>query len=185
MHYEVEQKFPVADLAPIAAALEALGAEISPPVQETDYYYGHPARDFSTTDEALRIREVSGRYYITYKGPKIDQQTKTRREIELPLAAEADLLDKWQSLLEALGFNLVGKVQKQRRRARLVWEDRPVQVTLDQVPPLGCFVELETTAREDQLDAARASIASLAARLGLAGGERRSYLELLLEREGG
>jgi len=36
-------------------------------------------------DEALRIRVVGDKSFVTYKGPKLDKTTKTRREIELPL----------------------------------------------------------------------------------------------------
>jgi adenylate cyclase class 2 len=56
-------------------------------------------------------------------------------------------------------------------------------VALDDVEGLGAFVELELMAREDQLDAARAALSQLASQLQLAGSERRSYLELLLERD--
>ena len=55
MDYEVEQKFPVDDLAPIEAKLSVLGAEISEPRTEVDLYFNHPARDFAQTDEALRL----------------------------------------------------------------------------------------------------------------------------------
>ena len=85
MQYEVEQKFPVADLAAVEAGLAALGAGISAPREEVDLYFAHPARDFAATDEALRLRLTGLQGSITYKGPKIDAVTKTRREIELPL----------------------------------------------------------------------------------------------------
>ena len=109
MKYEVEQKFPVGDMASLESKLVELGAVISDPQQEKDLYYAHPARDFRTTDEALRIRRVGHASYITYKGPKVDQTTKTRREIELPLSAalstEAGTPDAWRSLLEVLDFS--------------------------------------------------------------------------------
>ena len=63
-----------------------LGATIEPPVVQVDQYFAHPARDFAQTDEALRLRRVGKQNFITYKGSKIDATTKTRREIELPLA---------------------------------------------------------------------------------------------------
>ena len=44
-----------------------------------------PCRDFAQTDEALRIRTVGDTSFVTYKGPKLDATTKTRRELELPL----------------------------------------------------------------------------------------------------
>jgi len=104
MKYEVEQKFPVADLADVQARLTDLGAAISSPHEEWDLYFVHPVRDFAQTDEALRIRRKKDFYAITYKGPKIDQTTKTRREIELPLGDSEQAARQWVELLIALGF---------------------------------------------------------------------------------
>src|SRR6187401_1493860 len=85
MRYEVEQKHRVDDPAALAQRLAERGVMAGPPVVQTDCYYAHPARDFAATDEALRIRSVGGESFVTYKGPKLDAATKTRREIELPL----------------------------------------------------------------------------------------------------
>jgi len=81
MQYEVEQKFPVSDMPALQERLIALGATIGETQVEVDLYFGHPARDFSKTDEALRIRRIGAKNCITYKGPKIDITTKTRCEI--------------------------------------------------------------------------------------------------------
>ena len=86
MKIEVELKFAVADAVAVREKLNQLGAEFLAPVIQTDNYYAHPARDFAATDEALRIRRVGTASYLTYKGPKIDQMTKTREETEIPLA---------------------------------------------------------------------------------------------------
>lgn len=178
MSYEVEQKFPVPDLAALRSQLESAGAAISPSRREEDLYFAHPARDFSKTDEALRLRTVGDRHRITYKGPKIDAATKTRREIELPLAAESAA--QWPELLQALGFQPVAHVRKTRSKAHLRWRDRDVEISLDEVDGVGTFVELELVCEEEELDATRARIISLAESLGLARSERRSYLELLM-----
>jgi adenylate cyclase, class 2 len=185
--YEVEQKFPVDNLAAVERKLGSRGAQIGPRVVEVDRYFNHPARDFAETDEAVRIRRKGEEHFITYKGPKIDQTTKTRREIELALADDPSPGDKstveaWSELLTSLGFRVVAEVRKTRRRAEVEHEGRTVEATLDEVDGLGEFVELELVAEEDGLDAARACLASLAESLGLAGSERRSYLELLLAR---
>jgi adenylate cyclase class 2 len=180
MRFEVEQKFPVADLAEIERRLAELGVPIGPPVEQVDLYFAHPVRDFAQTDEALRIRRVGDETFITYKGAKIDPTTKTRREIELPLAGGAAAMRPWRELLEALGFRPVAEVAKRRRTAKLNWEGRQVEVALDEVAPLGSFVELEIDADEADVQAAKKCLASLAAKLGLGLGERRSYLELLL-----
>jgi adenylate cyclase class 2 len=184
MYYEVEQKFPVGDLAAVEAKLKALGAVVSEPCSEIDTYYAHPARDFARTDEALRLRRSSAGSFITYKGPKVDATTKTRWEIDLPLAIDDRGPGAWASLLEALGFTPVAEVRKQRRKARVPWQDRQIETTLDEVADVGTFVELELTADAQDADGAKRSIASLAEALGLEDSERRSYLELLLHRRG-
>jgi adenylate cyclase class 2 len=180
--YEVENKFPVLALEPVEQRLRALGATPEPGVRQLDRYYEHPARDFAQTDEALRIRCVGDENRFTYKGPKIDATTKTRREIELPLAPGADAAATAGALLEALGFRLVAEVAKLRRNATFEWQGRAFHAALDDVDGLGFFVELETAADETDLEEARAALASLVAQLELARPERRSYLELLLHR---
>lgn len=181
--YEVESKFPVLTLEPIAQRLQALGANPEPGVHQLDRYYGHPARDFAATDEALRLRCVGKENRFTYKGPKIDAATKTRREIELPLAPGADAAATAGALLEALGFHLVAEVAKRRRGATFSWQGRAFHAALDEVDGLGFFVELETAADEAGLEEARAALASLVDHLELANPERRSYLELCLQRQ--
>ena len=180
MRFEVEQKFPVSDLAEIERRLGELKVTIGPPVEQVDLYFAHPVRDFAHTDEALRIRRVGNDCFITYKGSKIDPATKTRREIELPLAGGVAAFPRWTELLAALGFRSVAEVAKRRRTGRLEWEGRQVEVALDEVGPLGSFVELEIVADAAEVEPARDCLASLAAKLGLERSERRSYLELLL-----
>jgi len=186
MRYEVEQKFRVANPADLEGRLVELGADFGPPEWQVDCYYAHPTRDFAATDEALRIRRVGDANFVTYKGPKLDQVTKTRREIEVPLDFGEQPAADFGNLLVALGFRLVAEVYKQRRRAELPWQGQAVDVALDQVERLGHFIELELQADDDGLEWAKQNIASLAVRLGLAHSERRSYLELLLgeRREG-
>jgi len=182
MAIEVEQKFPVVQLAAMCDKLAALGATVGERREEVDRYYAHPARDFARTDEALRIRGVGPAGFLTYKGPKMDATTKTRREIELALPEGEQGRRAWGELLEALGFRPIAEVRKRRRKARVPWQGRRVEVSLDEVERLGTFVELELLAEPDDVEPAKACIASLAAHLGLAGSERRSYLELLLGR---
>jgi len=57
-----------------------------------------------------------------------------------------------------------------------------IEVSLDEVEELGTFVELELVAGASRIESAKALLAELAGRLGLAESERRGYLELLLER---
>lgn len=183
--YEVELKFPVADTATLEGRLAPLGPRWSAPSEQVDRYFAHPCRDFAATDEALRLRWEGGAAAITWKGPKIDPRTKTRREIEIPLTAPAPedgpaAIDHWTSLLEALGFRAVHEVVKRRRAATVEWRGATIEVALDRVAGLGEFVELEARAAGEDLAAARDRVESLARALGCADAERRSYLELLL-----
>jgi len=183
MRFEVEQKFAVTDMARLHQQLVSMGAAFAAPVVQVDRYFGHPLRDFARTDEALRLRQIGLSNYVTYKGPKIDATTKTRREIELALQEGSETAERWVALLDALGFTSVATVRKRRHPGRLVWQDVTVEVALDQVEGLGEFVELELAAEEAELDAAKSKIQSLVDRLELSAPERRSYLELLLARE--
>jgi adenylate cyclase class 2 len=188
--YEVEQKFRVADPVALEAKLVALAARFRDPVEQLDRYFGHPCRDFVKTDEALRLRRVGDDVAVTWKGPRIDSASKTRRELELGLAEVPPLpdgprggqavLDRWTELLEALGFRRVRDVAKRRRGARLPWQGTEVEVALDRVEGMGDFLELELQAAEGEVPLANACIASLARELGCDTQERRSYLELMI-----
>lgn len=185
MRYEVEMKFAVADMAALEARLAEYGAAISQPQSEVDIYFAHPARDFAQTDEALRIRRKGLANFITYKGPKIDPTTKTRREIDLPLPPGEETAQAWIGMLIALGFGIVGEVRKSRRKAQIDWQGQSVEGSLDEIEGLGTFAELELVVDDEGLEMAKACIVSLAEKLGLEGSERRSYLELLIEWKSG
>ena len=189
--YEVELKFPVSDPADVERRLTGLGATLSAAVDQIDRYFAHPARDFAVTDEALRLRRVGDDVVVTWKGPRIDAATKTRREIELgvaPSAAGASdgaaTIARWTGLLEALGFRQVREVAKRRRTAVLHVDGGEIEAALDDVAGLGWFLELEEQAAAADVDRARARLGSLARDLGCATPERRSYLELLLAAAG-
>ena len=164
MSYEVELKFPVPDLSAFAQKLAEQSVSISPPQEEIDLYFAHPARDFAQTDEALRLRRKGEANCITYKGPKIDATTKTRREIELPLAAGPESLAAWTALLEAVGFRPVAEVRKSRCKAVIAWQGRHVEACLDDVAGVGTFVEFELVVEESEVEAAKTCIQSLAGR---------------------
>ena len=190
--YEVELKFPVADPRAFAERLATLAGRLYAPDDQVDRYFNHPCRDFACTDEALRLRHDGDGVAITWKGPRIDATTKTRREIELPLSvgpaecgdaaspAESTIAH-WTELLEALGFRPVATVAKRRQSARVHWQGMEVDVALDSVAGVGEYLELELQASEAEVPQARACLESLACELDCGPTERRSYLELLLE----
>jgi adenylate cyclase class 2 len=180
--YEVELKVR-ADHGPVRERLADLDARHAGAVVQTDTYYDAPHREFAETDEALRIRretpvEGDGQAYLTYKGPLVEEESKTREEAETPVAdgrATADLLD-------GLGFEPAATVHKERDRYTIGEQT----VTLDAVEGLGEFVEVERAVDSaEAIEPAREEASRLLVRLGLdpADGIRTSYLGLLLATE--
>ena len=180
--YEVELKFPIQDAAAMAARMKALGARRGPQVRQVDRYFSHPVRDFAQTDEALRLRTEGTQNRLTYKGPLLDATTKTRQEIEIAVEAGTDGALRAWALFRALGFEEVRTVRKQRLPFELHAEGRDFVLAIDSVEGLGDFIEIETLAGPDDWESARDSALRLAAQLQLTASERRSYLQLLLER---
>ncbi len=144
----------------------------------SDTYLSHPSRDFSETDEALRIRTVKdledGRVqvYLTYKGPKLSKRSKARYEMELKIPGG----DGMREILERLGFRKVLKVIKERRTFTM--DD--MEACIDLVPDLGCFLEVEVM--DDDIKRGEARVLKFLEDWELEKTERRSYLELLMEK---
>ncbi len=169
---ELEVKVPCEDLAGLEMRLKEMGGKHLEDLEQVDLYFSHPARDFGGTDEALRLRRENERTLITYKGPKLDKDTKLREEIELGV----EDLDRMSMVLERLGFRPVIRIAKRRT----VYDLRGIHFCLDRLPGLGDFVEMEW--QGDDLDEGKRRIMELKQRLELVGNERRSYLELLMEK---
>jgi len=181
--YEVELKFPLIDGEDFVRRLVKLGARPGPSADQCDLYFNHPARDFEHTDEALRIRTIGGRHRVTYKGPVVDPQIKTRREIEIGMDGD-DAFQKLAEMLRLLGFRPVREVRKRRDAYHLEWQGREFEVAVDDVAELGLFAEFETQADESGRSAASSAILSLVAEFQLSAPEQRSYMALLLAKDG-
>ncbi len=172
---EVEVKARVRDRDELVEKLRSLGAEMTRRDEQRDTYFNSPHRDFARTDEALRIRKTGGRAFITYKGPKIDERSKTRKELEM----EVDDPETAAGILEALGFFRARDVIKVRETYRL----GDFRASLDTVKGLGTYLEIEAELPEGRdYEGALNEIFGLYRKLGIEEGfERRSYLELLEE----
>lgn len=174
--YEVELKVR-AEHGRVRARLESIGAEPAGTVSQVDTYYDHPVREFAETDEALRIRretdDSDDRAKVTYKGPLVDDASKTREELETGV----DNGDTMAGVIESVGFEPAATVEKRRER----FHHGEYTVTLDTVDGLGEFVEVETEA--EQIKPAREGAVDLLERIGLDPGDgiRTSYLGLLLD----
>ncbi|MDA0808535.1 MAG: class IV adenylate cyclase [Planctomycetota bacterium] len=184
MQYEVELKFRLDEKAEsIVARLLEFGATEIGEVRQADHYFNHPVRDFATTDEALRIRSVGDQNWLTWKGPKLDQQTKTRREIEPALGDGSQTADEIAEVLTILGFHSVAVVRKVRRRFGIERGGRHFELAFDRVDGVGEFLEVELLAEKVDLKSAQQALKSLCGEIGLEDSavERKSYLRMLLE----
>lgn len=189
--YEVELKLRV-DNAVVRERLEALGASFEGVVSQVDTYYDAPDRDFAETDEAFRIRREtpSGASpddgdgeanaetaKLTYKGPLVDGESKTREEHETAVANGAAV----ERIVEGLGYSPAATVEKERSFYSL----DGYTVTLDRVAGVGEFVEVEIEV-DDGVEAARDGAQEVLRRLDLDPDDqiRTSYLGMLLSGNG-
>ncbi len=177
---EVEVKYRTPDRAALLARLEGVAVVRLGPRTEEDHYFNAPDRDLRQTDEAFRLRRVGPRNVLTYKGPKRGTATKTRAEIEVPLADGDGPARDAERMLLALGYKSVAVVRKRREVFRFTRGGFAVEACLDDVEDVGAFAEIEVLAEEADFERAQAVVLATAAELGLTDVERRSYLGLLL-----
>jgi len=168
---EVEIKAYAPDIGRVETRLRELGANFLIERLEEDVYFASPSWDPASRDEALRVRTTPGGSFLTYKGPKMDDITKTREEVEVVVSNAEDTI----TLLNRLGFEPVAEIKKIRR----VYEVKEFLIMLDDVFGVGSFVEIEAKRGKIKL---RQKAFKLLKDLGLDRTERRSYLELLLEK---
>ena len=174
---EVEVKLKVDDLNELEMVLVDKGAILEEIVNQQDQYFNHPIKDFNETDEALRIREDGDKTYLTYKGPKFDSKSKTRKEIDIEIENAKQLA----GMLESLDFRKVAIVSKERR----IYLLDGIHYCLDNVASIGTFLEVEKiigdkSTFEKTRDEIFQAIKSL--KLDPKTNIRKSYLELLLEK---
>lgn len=181
--YEVELKFRLDHGDPFRVKLLELAQPTEPPVRHRDEYFNHPSRNFAETDEAFRIRSIGAENRVTYKGPLVDTESKTRREIEIPFQQGDTGREQYRDMLLLLGFQSVFVVEKQRESFHMTWRGQAVELALDTVDDLGDFVELEMQCGFEEIEATRNRLWELAKSLGLEVQERRSYLRLLLAQQ--
>ncbi len=166
---EIEIKAYCPDMNSVKNLLQDLGAEFIKKCVEKDIYFNHPGRDFGETDEALRLRDVSGQTTLTYKGSKLSRNSKARVEEETVV----EDFESMKTILINLGFTDSGNVEKKREYFKF----DGIEICLDRVKSLGDFVELEIKGVD--IESTEKKLYELAEKLGLKKFETRSYLELL------
>ncbi|RAP43672.1 class IV adenylate cyclase [uncultured Methanosphaera sp.] len=178
---EVEMKAKINDKVKTLEKIKEIGGTYSHTEKQHDIYFNAPDKNFKETDEALRIREIPEdddfKRILTYKGPKIDPKSKTRKEIEVEIADTDNMVD----ILVNLGFKPAAIVNKVRR----IFIYKEYTVTLDKLDKLGYYMEIEYVAKEgSDIEEIRNNIYNVFEKLGITSGfERTSYLGLLEQLE--
>lgn len=170
---EVEVKAKIDSFEEMEKRLENLGALKSKKEFQEDIYFASPIVDFAQTDEALRIRTTNNNIFITYKGPKLNKDAKTRKEVEMNIESAG----KAKDIFEEIGFKEVRTVRKNRQ----YYTYENFEISLDDVEGLNPYMEIEISLEDgNDYDDAQKSIFELFEKLGITEGfERTSYLELL------
>ena len=174
---EVEVKAKISSFEEIEQKLDEIGATKTKKEFQEDIYFNSPVVDFAQTDEALRIRTTkendNTNIFITYKGPKIDSASKTRKEIEMGI----DDSKKCSDIFEEIGFKKVRTVRKNRQ----YYTYENFEISLDDIEGLDPYMEIEIGLEDDEdYSEAQDKIFELFKKLDITDGfERTSYLELL------
>lgn len=177
---EVEVKAQINNVDKIKEKLHTIGAKKYKTEFQKDTYFNSPIVDFKQTDEALRIRKTKSdgltQTMITYKGPKINTQSKTRKEIEMKIEDSA----KAKQILENIGFIQVRDVCKNRE----YFKYQNFEISIDKVEGLPPYIEIEITLPDNQKYLqSQDKIFDLFKKIGITEGfETKSYLELLEEK---
>ncbi len=174
---EVEVKAKIKSFQEIEEKLAQIGAVKTKEEFQEDIYFNSPIVDFAKTDEALRIRTTKQNdktnIFITYKGPKIDAKSKTRKEIEMGIEDSGQCSE----IFEAAGFRKVRTVRKNRQ----YFSYENFEISLDDIEGLEPYMEIEIALEDgEDYSEAQSSIFALFEKLGITDGfERTSYMELL------
>ena len=141
---EVELKAVVDDLATRRRKIEIAGAMLSFDGRIFDRRYDFPSRELSGRDEVLRVRRYDApgftKTFLDWKGPtEIRDAYKVREELTTPVDFES--LEK---ILEKLGFELVGEIDRQIAEYRLFG----ATVRFEVYPRMDILVEVEGEPRD-------------------------------------
>lgn len=108
------------------------------PIKEerlVDVYFNHPYRNFSESDEVLRVRKTLDYVLLTYKGPRVKGRSKTREELEVRISD----FDTIILILRRIGFDELIRIEKIRK----TYVFNKFKICIDKVVNLGLFAEIE------------------------------------------
>lgn len=184
---EVEIKLPLRrqekteETGRIAEVLCSMGFRKAARFRQRDTYFDNEAGEIRGGGKALRIRETEDLMKgvvtaeLNFKGPRMDQVSMTRQELETELGQA----ETGRRILAALGFSpVLPEVVKERTE----YCREEITAALDRVEGLGDFLELEILADEETENGkVLQKLEELLGELGYQMGDTvtRSYLSML------
>jgi adenylate cyclase class 2 len=193
---EVEIKVKISDPELMRKKFENQEGVYKISLLHEDTYFNMPKelRDFKKTDEALRIRKSIAfnkknkdkqhktAYYLTYKGKKIDNISKTRKELEIQIEKGDNLIE----LLKILEFQEIYTVKKERELYDFNFKNYIIEVLIDFIPILKeYFIEVEYMIEtQEKIEEAREILFGFLETLGINKEQSitKSYLELIADK---
>lgn len=182
---EIEVKIPVSSLEDTIKRLKQCGFCLAGSCREEDVYYNSVYYDLREHDKALRIRRITDletgktRAEFNCKGPKLDQVSVSRTEMEMCLETP-EILER---ILEELTFLPVPCAV---RKTRFTYSRGKITAAADQVEGLGNYLELEIIGQgEEQRPDCLKEIEAVMKELGyeLKDTVRNSYLSMLQKKK--
>jgi len=184
MSQEVEVKLRISNVKQVEEKLRGLGAKLVDVIEEEDHYIDlAPCINMRDLDIALRVRKSRSLVKdamveeMTFKGRRVSEFPKIRKEITVNISNVESVLE----IFRELGFRNIYVVSKTRK----VYVLNKMKIFLDSVKGLGQFMEVELLEPTD-LNIFRDELAKLFTAIGVDESyiERKTYLELVLEKKG-
>ena len=141
MPTEIEIKVKVEEHEGVRGRLREVGAERVGTVLETNRIFDSGDGSLHRAGKALRVRSSvdvetkKAAHVMTFKGPRKPGPLKVREELEV----EVEDGEKAAAILRAMGYVVTLAFEKRRES----WRLEPCKIELDELPHLGCFVEIE------------------------------------------
>jgi predicted adenylyl cyclase CyaB len=133
---ETEAKIPVSDLPALRERILGLGARLEKNcLLEENILFDFPSRALSKNRQALRLRKMGKKGFLTFKGiPQKSRTFKVREEHETEIMNDREL----KKILRSLGLRPTFSYQKQRT----LFRHGPLKICLDELD-IGDYLELE------------------------------------------
>ncbi len=133
---EIEVKIQIDDVVDIKEKILTQGATLEKERHShDDTFYDRPSLELQKKHNALRVRKINKKTFLTFKGPEQkSRKFKIREEYEIEVKNERHL----RKILKSLGFQSVFQYKK----FRTVFRKKKLTICVDETQ-VGNFLELE------------------------------------------